>query len=313
MGAAKQWLVCRCVSYSLVVFLPCNLLNHTGSYSRTILLHAFVPFFAVVIFIVLALLPNLAWPIASFPSRYPKSFPSPLPEIFLSSAFFSLAHLLRVPFYSATCFLLSPESASVVSTLLHVLLTNDLRLVVLEILQVRHTMDYPTPNCQDPAFRTVWWLSLNFAEVIVAIAQGYEQLTLYRDVMVPEGREGEFLELLKAGSSTHLADGDGYPPEDASEDALEGGEGARNVDNQIDRDLEKLLVIKSREELEEVYGMPVIVRAFTFSFGMSLTSYGLVENPRLHIMPPALQLHHPIRGPQSSPLLGISPLATVAT
>jgi hypothetical protein len=200
-----------------------------------------------------------------------------------------------------------------VSTLLHVLLTNGLRLAVLAILQVRHTMDYPTPNCQDPVFRTVWWLSLNFAEVIVAIVQGYEQLTLYRDVMVPEGREGEFLELLKAGSSTHLADDDAYPPEDAPEDALEGGESARNVDNQIDRGLEKLLVIKSREELEEVYGLPVIVCAFTFLFGKSLTSYGLVENPRLHIMPPALQLHHSIRGPQSSPLLCISPLATVAT
>jgi hypothetical protein len=121
-------------------------------------------------------------------------------------------------------------------------------------------MDYPTPTCQDPAFRTVWWLSLNFAEVIVAIVQGYEQLALYRDVMVPEGRENEYLELLKSGSSTHLADNDVYPLEEASEDALEDGEGAQSVDSKIDRGVEKLLVIKAREELEEVYGLPVIVR-----------------------------------------------------
>jgi hypothetical protein len=140
----------------------------------------------------------------------------------------------------------------------------------LVILQVRHTMDYPTPTCQDPAFRTVWWLSLNFAEVIVAIVQGYEQLALYRDVMVPEGRENEYLELLKSGSSTHLADNDVYPLEEASEDALEDGEGAQSVDSKIDRGVEKLLVIKAREELEEVYGLPVIVRTPASLHGIAL-------------------------------------------
>lgn len=267
----------------------------------------------MLIFTVLALLPDLVWPIATSPSRYPKSFPSPLPEILLSSAFFSLAHLLRVPLYSTVCLLLPPEYASLASILLHVLLTNGFRLAALAILQVKHTMDYPSPTFQDPVFRTVWWLSLNFVEVVVAIVQGYEQLALYREVMVPEGRETEFLELLKAGSSTHLPEDGEFTPEEASVHALEGGEGPRSVDTQIDRGLEKLLVIKMREELEEVYGLPFIVRTPTFWFRVLSNLRALVENPRFHIMSPALQLHRPVRRIKSSPILSISPLATIAT
>ncbi|KAG2117731.1 hypothetical protein DEU56DRAFT_918995 [Suillus clintonianus] len=228
---------------------------YIGSYFRVLLLNACVPVFAVVTFAVLALLPDLAWPIADFPSTYPASFPFPLPEILLSSAFFSQAHLLRVPLFSFASLLLPAESACLASTFLHVLITNGLRLAALAILQVRHTMDYPIPTCQDPAFRTVWWLSLNFAEVLAAIVQGYQQLALYRDVMVPEGREIEFLERLKSGSLDETV---AYSPEqEAFEDELEDGE-ARSVESRIDRGVEKLLVIKMREELEEVYGLPVI-------------------------------------------------------
>ncbi|KAG1721955.1 hypothetical protein EDB19DRAFT_1916975 [Suillus lakei] len=118
---------------------------YIGSYSRVLLLNAFVQLFAAVIFTVLVLLPDLAWPIADFPSPYPASFPFPLPETLISSAFFSLAHLLRVPFFSLASLLLSSESACLVSTFLHVSITNGLRLAALAILQVRHTMDYPIP------------------------------------------------------------------------------------------------------------------------------------------------------------------------
>lgn len=235
---------------------------YIGSYSRLLLLNASVPIFAIVIFTVLALLPDLAWPIADFPSPYPSSFPFPLPEILVSSAFFSLAHLLRVPLFSLASFLLPSESACLASTFIHVLITNGLRLAALVILQVRHTMDYPAPTCQDPAFRTVWWLSLNFAEVLAAIVQGYEQLALYRDVMVPEGRETEFLERLKSGSldEPEPALENPHSPEQEHEtfrNGLEDGE-AQSVESRIDRGLEKLLVIKMRDELEEVYGIPLI-------------------------------------------------------
>ncbi|KAG2363604.1 hypothetical protein BDR07DRAFT_1483463 [Suillus spraguei] len=220
---------------------------YTGSYSRILLLNAFVPIFAIVIFTALALLPDLVWPIADFPSPYPSSFPFPLPEILISSAFFSFAHLLRVPVFSLASFILPPESACLTSTFIHVLVTNGLHLAALVVLQVRHTMDYPIPTCQDPAFRTVWWLSLNFAEVLAAIVQGYEQLALYRDVMVPEGRETEFLERLKSGSEPEPAPENSQQEHVTFEDGLED---ARSVESRIDRGLDKLLVIKTRDELE---------------------------------------------------------------
>ncbi|KAG1829274.1 hypothetical protein EV424DRAFT_442960 [Suillus variegatus] len=235
---------------------------YIGSYSRIVLLNALVPIFAITTFTVLAFLPDLAWPIADFPSPYPSSFPFPLPQILISSAFFSLTHLLRIPIFSLTSFLLPLQYASFASTFIHVLITNGLRLASLVILQVRHTMDYPIPTCQDPAFRTVWWLSLNFAEVLAAIIQGYEQLALYRDLMVPEGRETEFLERIKSGSldeSEPTLENPHSPQQEHEtfQDALEDGE-TRSVESRIDRGLEKLLVIKMRDELEEVYGLPVI-------------------------------------------------------
>lgn len=250
-------------------FPVCLLKLLQGSYSRILLLNSFVPIFAFVVFTVLALLPDLAWPIADLPSSYPSSFPFPLPEILISTSFFSLAHLLRVPLFSLASLLLSPEHACLASTFIHVLITNGLRLAALAILQVRHTMDYPIPTCQDPAFRTVWWLSLNFAEVLAAIVQGYEQLALYRDVMVPEGRESEFLERLKSGSLDEPEPTleNPYSPQqghETFEDELEGGE-TRSVESRIDRGLEKLLVIKMRDELEDVYGVPVIVRILRVS------------------------------------------------
>ncbi|KAG1856722.1 hypothetical protein F4604DRAFT_1206602 [Suillus subluteus] len=275
---------------------------YIGSYSRLLLLNAFVPIFAIVIFTVLALLPDLAWPIADFPSSYPSSFPFPLPEILISSAFFSLAHLLRIPLFSLASFLLPSESASLASTFIHVLITNGLRLAALVVLQVRHTMDYPAPTCQDPAFRTVWWLSLNFAEVLAAIVQGYEQLALYRDVMVPEGRETEFLERLKSGSlneSDPALENPHSPQQEREtfENGLEDGE-VRSVESRIDRGLEKLLVIKMRDELEEVYGVPVIKIPVFVSclqrFNSIFLSIGLTSPPQRSI-PPLPTLSPPLR------------------
>lgn len=278
---------------------------YVGSYTRVVWFNGFVPLFAVVIFIVLALLPYLAWPIASSPSPYPPSFPSPLPEILLSSAFFSLAHLLRVPLYSFASLLLPSESASLASTFLHVLLTNGLRLAALAILQVRHTMDYPVPTCQDPAFRTVWWLSLNFAEVLAAIVQGYQQLTYYRDVMVPEGREIEFLERLKSGSFDEPADDTAYSPEqEAFDDELEDGESARSVESRIDRGLGKLIIIKMREELEEVYGLPVIKIPVFISCLQRFNS--IILSVGLNLLLSAAYLRSPLSSPVSDHVLSKS-------
>ncbi|KAH7882055.1 hypothetical protein F5I97DRAFT_2068851 [Phlebopus sp. FC_14] len=246
-----------------------------GSYRRLLAMYTLVPSTALLAFVVLALLPSVAWPSPSpsAPSRYPALFPSPLPELFLSSSMFSLGHLLRVPVFSLSLLLVRPSAASLLSTFLHVLVINTLRLVALALLQVRHSMAYPTPTCDDPAFRTVWWLSLNVAEVAVAVVQGYQQIALYRDVMVPKGREHEFLERTKHVSQQNNNVNGAVPnswtesPEDESQSNLgETDDPLRRalrqstdvLDVQIDRDFDKLVAVKSREELEEVYGLPVI-------------------------------------------------------
>lgn len=97
----------------------------------------------------------------------------------------------------------------------------------------------------------------SFAEVIVAIWQGYEQLALYEDVMIPSARVKEFIRAA-------------VPPEEQDYDEIEVADLAASTDylipvqeledenDELEQNLDKLVRIKSREELEQVYGAPVI-------------------------------------------------------
>lgn len=233
-----------------------------------------MPLSALVTFAVLAILPSLVWPHPNSPSRYPFFFPSPLPEFLLSSAVSALAYQLRVPFYSASSLLLRPDIASLLATFLHVLFVNTLRLASLALLQVRHNMDDLNPTWQDPSFHTVWWLSFNIADVLVSLIRGYQHIALYRDVMVPPGREHEFLERLKDTAMPPQGNGDLHAqssseplPGDSQDDLGQLEEQPRDdsyrhanaLDSHIQYNFDKLLAIKEREELEEVYGIAPIV------------------------------------------------------
>ena len=70
-----------------------------------------------------------------------------------------------------------------------------LRLAILPILGIRNDVEQDFPTFSDYAFLRVWWASLgwSFVEVVVAIWQGYEQLALYEDIMIPPSRVKEFL------------------------------------------------------------------------------------------------------------------------
>ncbi|KIK17580.1 hypothetical protein PISMIDRAFT_223185 [Pisolithus microcarpus 441] len=246
---------------------------YLGSYKRLLAMYTMVPLTALTSFAVVVLLPWLFWP-CSTSSRYPSYSPSPIPELVLSSAVFSLAHLLRVPLYSISLSLLRPSFACLVSTFLNILVVNVLRLMSLIILEVRHYMKYPTPTWQDPSFRTVWWLSLNVAEVLVALVQDYRGISFYRDVMVPRGREREFLERLKQNSSSPVLEPNGRVydwrdpshtfPEQPIDPETEGLQtealqpNAAAIASQIDKEFDRLIVVKAREELEELYGVAVI-------------------------------------------------------
>jgi hypothetical protein len=89
----------------------------------------------------------------------------------------------------------NPNVAAILHASSHVIVHNLLRLVTLPILRIRDDMQHHFPIHTDYAFFRVWWASLgwSFAEVVVAIWQGYEQLSLYKDVMIPPSRVTEFL------------------------------------------------------------------------------------------------------------------------
>jgi hypothetical protein len=148
------------------------------------------------------------------------------------------------------------------------------------------------PTWQDPSFRRVWWIALgwSFAETIVGVAQGYEHIALYRDVLVPPGKDAEFLSALYQPSPIVPQQEPGYLTdspltmrgangrktgiqEGIQESGIQAQNGKANmlsaqqrfrldnaIKSQVDRDLDHLIAFKGREELEEVYGIPAIVR-----------------------------------------------------
>jgi hypothetical protein len=142
----------------------------------------------------------------------------------------------------------------------------------------------------------VIWIAIGWsiAEVGVSVVQGYETLALYKGVMVPPGRENEFLRGWKdenagfrpeigASSNSWTMEHSEYfeEPEEAHNRAATGelhipvldaelAAGSRRqylyrtasaaaIRLQLEQDLDQLLTLKAREEVEEVYGVPAIV------------------------------------------------------
>jgi hypothetical protein len=211
------------------------------------------------------------------------------------------------------------------------------------------------PTWQDDAFRRVWWVALGWAaaEAVVGIKQGYESISLYKDVLVSVKRVVSKDEMMITTRSPNVSDEEGQgdmgdvmkdvpplsrinegetsatptqnksnsspevvspaaaenlhtlpPPliafpsrehqnslssldsispfEDLSRSVTMGErqpllplnrpsprqtqESVRLLaENAVERDLDELMALKSREELEEVYGISVIVRAISLS------------------------------------------------
>ena len=234
-------------------------------------------------FVLFATLPEWIWPPQlPNPGTVPFWLPSPLPEVLLSAALWSLAHTLRAPLYNVISLVLPQVLDTILFNALHVFLSLFLRLAAIAILRVRHEMTFPRPTWHDGAFHTIWWLALGWAlaEAITSAVQGYRQLALYRNVMVPLERVREILEQAKAQAHWGAGSMDGsreYMPLSPRSDrpvmagesaAGAGADGSRRraplsvedaIRMAVDQDVEQLINLQEREELEEVYGMPVIV------------------------------------------------------
>lgn len=248
-----------------------------GSYPRLIRFYTFVPLTSLLTWLL-----GVFFPLAFTPRQphhpHPQFFPSPLPEFVTSAALWSLSHQFRLPLFSLISWVVDNSNVAVVlHASLHVIVYDLLRLTILPILGIRNDVEHDFPTRSDYAFLRVWWVSLgwSFVEVIVAVWQGYEQLALYKDVMIPDSRVKD---LLRSMIPPEERDYEEIPVVDlaackhklipplphaherlSATDLLLPVQRSANEDDELEQNLDKLARIKSREELEQVYGGPVIV------------------------------------------------------
>ena len=158
----------------------------------------------------------------------------------------------------------------------------------------KHFAQHPT--WKGVAFKRVWWVALGWAaaEAVVGIKQGYESIALYKDVLVgvdmsrerrpgaPGKQNGDEREQRRQSATAcppvqqqySLSIGSDHifteePISDEHQPLLrtftrlyDQSEGHLQAENDVERDLDQLITLKNREELEEVYGIPFIVRFF---------------------------------------------------
>lgn len=260
----------------MVSFLPVPSwrLTTVGSYKRLILLHSLTILTLLLVSTLLALLPVLVYrPNCTPPSPYPyaRYLPYPLPEILVSASLWALSYLLRIPIYSLFESVSQSAVSIVLSTTLQTVVVVGLRLTTFPLLLIPHHMAYPFPTWHDFTFGRVWWSALGWAiaESLVAIKQGYDAIALYRYVLVTVQKKPVLVssavdDLHQASRNSSLT---------GTSDNIDREEGSFPVNSrphlhlsledslqiQIDNDFEQLLALKGREELEEIYGAPIIV------------------------------------------------------
>jgi len=339
-----------------------------------LLLYTFVPLTTLLAFVFLAFLPVFAFH-STTPSTfpYPPYFPYPLPEVFTAAALWSLSYLLRDILYETSSSLVSwipipsrrfrgfiPFLSSLLAAILQNMSGIVLRQLAVPMLLIPlhsterplfdnsglYTVHHNFPTWEDVAFKRVWWVALGWAaaEAVVGIKQGYENIALYKDVLVnvrktvkeetpatnhPISSTDVTTGIEQAGSSSRqksaesrrpLADREAQntaefsrrrdyssslssvasgPYDDlvasttlerqplltlrrqpADNSGMGSGAMAEDADRElvesiVEQDLQELLCLKSREEVEELYGMPVIVRHYSGFQDFDLTILSL--------------------------------------
>ncbi|KAJ7161083.1 hypothetical protein C8R46DRAFT_1285071 [Mycena filopes] len=216
---------------------------YKGSYPRLVALYTLAPLTALTAFALLAGLPYVAYrcPEHHTPTYpYPALLPSPLPEILASVALYSLSHLLRSPIYTLAALIIPfPLPATLLSTTLHTALSTFARLAALTLLLIRPHAVYTYPTWHDGA------VPPRLDAVTGRAARATPGLALYRDVLVlPSPPTTQ----MRATDSTHTE----------RTPLLTSHLPDPDPDTELDYDLEQLVALKAREELEDVFGLPLI-------------------------------------------------------
>ncbi|EKM52380.1 uncharacterized protein PHACADRAFT_260710, partial [Phanerochaete carnosa HHB-10118-sp] len=280
-------------------------------------MYTFVPLSSLLLLGCLACCPRLFWKYEIHPPEsHPPYFPPPLPYFLVSSALWSLAYLLRTPIFALVSSVFdgfSPVLVTLAFNVLHVLLYNVFRLSSLPILRIRDAMQHDIATWHDPAFYRVWWVALGWATIDVAVGiwQSYTQIALYRNVMVPEDRVPQVLaQGSEGGSMTNLLSADleeAVPLSPRADTPKTTNSVPRTLDEAIraavDQDLEQLMNLKEREDVEEIYGLPVIkipvfvsclqrLDSILLSTGITLTLSASYLNSSLSLLVPKSNVTH---------------------
>lgn len=280
-----------------------NNLSHrkigTGSYRRLMGLYTLTPIFTLLVFLALAYLPTIAYPLPSNstpPGSHPciPYLPFPIPEILTTAAFWALSYLLNSSIFSFFSSILSrtPLFALSTSSLFQSTVGILLRLAAIPILHIARHAVFDHPTWRDIAFRRVWWMALGWAaaEAAVGIKQGYEGIGLYRDVLVSVRRvpstpinhtlKRSSVQMSGYGSVSHESSRGRETPRRTLSDEGNTADVERQpllerrhstissittqsakdaLEEEVDRDVDELIALRGREELEDLYGMPFIV------------------------------------------------------
>jgi hypothetical protein len=222
--------------------------------------------------------------------------PSPIREILTAAAAWTVGFALRLPlFYLATLFHTYVNGFTLVlSTFFQVLSQELLRLSVLILLGIKleprredeEGVKVWWTDTWDPAFTRVWWIAMGWAaaDVVAGLAQGYDQLSLYKDVLQPYSnpishdspsvsvrqsptRTGKQPVRPPAPSTTtatttttvvdprpHSYSHSNSPPNIVVH-SVQPSQGILTPD--LETQISHLLALKSRAEIEDVYGSPL--------------------------------------------------------
>lgn len=218
-------------------------------YRRFVRVFSLVPLAASFTVVVFVLLLYSVWP----SERWSSTFASYLGLSVFAAATWIVSFALRIPLYLGSSFLRCsiPMFTPFLSTFFQVLVEETLRLCSIILMRI-HLLGDLGPS--DPAFPSIWALATGWAiaDVTVSVWQGYAQLSLYKDLMSPDD-----LTLSPHGSlpSVWISN---VSPRLASPDTAQ--QNVYNVTEEfIHKEIDKLMLIRARVELEEVYGVPIPV------------------------------------------------------
>lgn len=123
-------------------------------------------------------------------------------------------------------------------------------------------MTYTYPTWKDvETWITISALALGWAaaDAVTGVVQGYATLALYKDSMVPRGRAKEFFREWKANQGAPQQGREYFRFADQEESGPVPSSEAGSDKDEVERDLDTLIRLREREDVEEVYGVPFVV------------------------------------------------------